>query len=267
MQALEQRLDVALRLAAEAGALALRMRTQSTAVLKGPQDWVTEADGAVERFLSEQLAAAFPADGFQGEEGGIARGGSLRWVTDPIDGTANYMRGGRRFCVSLACVEDRTPLLGVIAAPDLGETYVAHHGRGATLNGVPIHVAETASLDRAVIEVGWSHRRPNADFLALCGKLLARGATLRHGGSGTLGLAEVAAGRMDCYVELHINLWDVAAALVLLEEAGAAVSRFMAGDGPTTGNPILACTPGLALALSAESGIDAPYPASADRTG
>ena len=93
MRALQGRFETAVALATEAGALAMQMRAAITATLKGPQDWVTEADGAVERFLSERLAAAFPADGFQGEEGGIARGGSLRWVVDPIDGTANYMRG------------------------------------------------------------------------------------------------------------------------------------------------------------------------------
>ncbi|HVC63048.1 MAG TPA: inositol monophosphatase [Acetobacteraceae bacterium] len=254
MRALQGRFETAVALATEAGALAMRMRAATTATLKGPQDWVTEADGAIERFLSERLAAAFPADGFQGEEGGVVRGGSLRWVADPIDGTANYMRDWRRFCISLACLEDRTPLIGVIVAPALGETYVARQGGGAMLNGTPIRAAETAALDRAVIEVGWSRRRPDRDFLALCEKLLAQGASLRLGGSGTLGLAEVAAGRTDAYVELHINLWDVAAALVLLAEAGATVSRFLDGDGPTGGNPILACAPGVAEALSTLTG-------------
>jgi myo-inositol-1(or 4)-monophosphatase len=253
MRALQGRFETAVALATEAGALAMQMRANITATLKGPQDWLTEADGAVERFLSERLAAAFPADGFQGEEDGISRGGSLRWVVDPIDGTANYMRGGNRFCVSLACMEDRTPLIGVIVAPALAETFVARQGGGAMLNGTPIRAANTTALDRAVVEVGWSRRRPNQDFLALCEKLLSQGGTLRLGGSGTLGLADVAAGRTDAYVELHINLWDVAAALMVLAEAGAAVSPFLEGNGPTEGNPILACAPGVAQALSALS--------------
>jgi myo-inositol-1(or 4)-monophosphatase len=257
MRALQGRFETAVTLATEAGALAMQMCAASTATLKGPQDWVTEADGAVERFISERLAAAFPTDGFQGEEGGISRGGTLRWVVDPIDGTANYMRGSRRFCISVACLEERTPLIGVIVAPALGETYIARQGGGAMLNGTPLRAAETTALDRAVVEVGWSPRRPNQDFLALCEKLLAKGATLRHGGSGTLGLAEVAAGRADAYIELHINLWDVAAALVLLTEAGAAISPFLEGDGPTTGNPILACAPGVAGALSTLTGLAA----------
>ena len=92
MTALQSRFDTAVQLATEAGALAMRMRASAVATMKGPQDWVTDADIAVERFLSDRLRPRFPDDGFQGEEGGQVRSGSLRWVVDPIDGTANYMR-------------------------------------------------------------------------------------------------------------------------------------------------------------------------------
>jgi len=258
MTALQRRLETATELAAEAGALALRMRPplgQMVGTLKHPQDWLTEADGAVERFLSERLAAAFPDDGFQGEEGGVSRGGSLRWVVDPIDGTANYVRGASRWCVSLGCIEDRTPLIGVIDAPALGERFAAHQGGGATLNGAPIHAAATADLARAAIEIGWSPRRPNADFLALCERVLATGATVRLGGSGAMGLADVAAGRLDGYAEIHINLWDVAAGLAILAEAGASLSDFMQGEGPTAGNPLVACAPAIAAALTAAASV------------
>jgi myo-inositol-1(or 4)-monophosphatase len=258
VRALEARFTAALDLATEAGALALRMRPSvgaETATLKGAQDWLTEADGAVERFLSERLAAQFPADGFQGEEGGKARQGALRWVVDPIDGTANYARGRRRFCVSLALLEDRTPLIGVLVAPALGETFAARLGGGATLNGAAIRAAATTELSRALVEVGWSYRRPTAAFTALVQRVIEAGAAPRLGGSGALGLADVAAGRGDAYVELHINLWDVAAALVLLREAGAHVSGVLEGDGPERGNPILACAPGIADELTRVVGL------------
>jgi myo-inositol-1(or 4)-monophosphatase len=229
--------------------MALSMRPapgSGRAVLKGPQDWVTEADGAVENFLSKQLAEAFPADGFQGEEGGVSRGGSLRWVVDPIDGTSNFARGGARFCVSVACLEANTPLIGVVVAPALRETITARRGAGAWLNGSAIRAAETTVVAEAIMEVGWSRRRPDADYLELCKRVLTDGASLRHGGSGALGLVDVATGRLDGYAELHINLWDVAAALVVLQEAGARVSDFLRGNGATEGNPIVACAPGLA---------------------
>ncbi len=258
MRALDARFAAALELATEAGALALRMRPSpgaATVTLKGAQDWLTEADGAVERFLSDRLATLFPADGFQGEEGGKARGGSLRWVVDPIDGTSNYARGRRRFCVSLALLEDRTPLIGVLVAPAMGETFAARLGGGATLDGAAIRAAATTELARALVEVGWSHRRPVAAFAALMQRVIEAGAAPRASGSGALGLADVAAGRSDAYVELHINLWDVAAALVLLREAGAHVSPFLEGDGPERGNPILACAPGIAAELTRVAGI------------
>ena len=141
MTPLERRLDTAVRIAEAAGALALGMRpppgAATTATLKGAQDWLTEADGATEAFVSQALAEAFPEDGFQGEETGKGRDGTLRWVLDPIDGTANFARGADRWCVSLGLIEDRRPLLGVIRAPALRETFAALAGAGATLNGHP----------------------------------------------------------------------------------------------------------------------------------
>jgi myo-inositol-1(or 4)-monophosphatase len=260
-ETLQSRLDAAMDLAERAGELAMEMRPppgSAHATLKGPQNWVTEADGAVERFLSQELAVAFPEDGFQGEEGGLSRSGPLRWVVDPIDGTSNYARGAARFCVSLACMDGDTPMIGVIVAPALRETIWAWRDGGAWLNGDAIHAADTVDVTQAIMEVGWSRRRPNADYLKLCDRVLMDGASLRHGGSGALGLVDVAVGRQDGYAELHINLWDVAAALIILREAGAKVSDFMSGNGATAGNPIVACAPGLAAAWSDLPGLPRP---------
>lgn len=260
-ESLHVRLDAAMDLAQRAGELAMEMRPppgSADAALKGPQDWVTEADGAVERFLSEELAAAFPSDGFQGEETGVSRDGTLRWVVDPIDGTSNFARGAARFCVSVACMEGDTPLIGVVAAPALREMFWAWQGGGAWLNGDQINASDTMDVRRAIMEVGWSRRRPDADYLKLCERILADGASLRHGGSGTLGLVDVAAGRQDGYAELHINLWDVAAALVILREAGAKVSDFLASNGAISGNPIVACAPGLTDAWGNLPGLPRP---------
>ncbi len=252
MSALQRRFEIALAAATRAAELARSMQTPpgaSSGTLKGAQDWLTEADGKVERFLSDAMADAFPEDGFQGEEAGAARQGALRWVVDPIDGTSNYARGATRWCVSLGLLEGRTPLLGVLVAPCLGETYAACAGHGATLNDVPIRAATTSDLSRAIVECGWSPRRANADYVAMCDRVLATGAMMRACGSGALGLVEVAAGRMDGYVERHINVWDVAAALAVLAEAGAVTSDFLGGGGLESGNPILAAAPGVAEAL------------------
>ena len=259
--ALDRRLDAAKTLAAEAGAMALRMRPPpgaATATLKDRQDWLTEADGAVEAFLSARLAELFPEDGFQGEETGKGRAGALRWVVDPIDGTSNYARGSSRFCVSLGLIDDRESLLGVLVAPALGETFAACKGGGATLNGVPIRAAATTELSRAMVECGWAHRRPNAAYYRLVQGVMESGAMLRAGGSGALGLADVAAGRIDAYVELHINLWDVAAVLCILAEAGAFTLPFIDGNGLTDGNPVFAAAPGVAEALIAATRFPTP---------
>lgn len=249
MRALDIRLDTALIVAREAATLAVAMRPPpgaAQATLKGRQDWLTEADGAVEQLIADRLAAAHPEDGFQGEERGTTRGGALRWVVDPIDGTSNYARGAARWCVSIGLMDGNRAVLGVLAAPALGETYAAQDGAGATLNGAPIHVAVTTELDRAIIEAGWSSRVTAADYLGLCGRLMGAGAMLRSGGSGALGLADVAAGRIDAYAELHINLWDCAAAIAILAGAGAVTSAF-----DPAGGPLLAAAPGVAAAVQA----------------
>jgi len=256
-QDLDTRLATAIRLATEAGKLALSLAPPpgaATAKLKGAQDWLTEADGAVEAFLKRELTAAFPEDGFQGEETGTGPAGKLTWVVDPIDGTSNFARGAARWCVSVGLIEGRRSVLGVLVAPALGETYAARAGGGATLNGAPIRAAATTDLARGMIECGWSPRRPNPSFYRLSQGVMEAGAMLRACGSGAMGLADVASGRIDGYVELHINLWDVAAALCILEEAGAVVSPFLEGDGLTQGNPIRATAPGVAKALQEIAG-------------
>ncbi len=253
---LQARLAVATRLVEEAGRMALAMRPAAgapAATLKGVQDWLTEADGAVERLVGAALAGAFPRDGFLGEEGG-RRAGALTWVIDPIDGTANYARGSTRFCVSLGLMAGDEALLGVIAAPALGETYAAARGLGATCNGAPIRVAATTALERGTVELGWSLRRPNAMFQAMLAAVMATGAAVRLGGSGALALMDVACGRTDAYVELHSNLWDVAAGLAILAEAGARVSPFTSGPTMSEGCPILAATPAVAGPLAASIG-------------
>ncbi|MBT9292929.1 inositol monophosphatase family protein [Prosthecodimorpha staleyi] len=256
-RALALRLHAACSIATEAGALARRLfleRPQGDYALKGPQDYLTEADGAVEALVRARLAAVFPDDGMIGEEtGGSAA--AATWIVDPIDGTANFARGVPHFCVSIGLLVDGRPELGAIAAPMQSELYAARRGQGATLNGRPIRAASTGALAEAVVELGWSPRRPAADYLALTERVLASGASVRRAGSGTLGLAYVAAGRSDGYAELHIRAWDVLAALVLVAEAGGLTSDFFAEPDWLAGAPVLAAAPGIGTALSEMVGI------------
>lgn len=250
-----RRLDLVAPLAREAAALAARMRANGMAEtkLKGAQDFLTEADGATERFIREELEKLFPGEPVLGEEEGAAAlpdSGPL-WVLDPIDGTANFARGADRWCVSIGMALDGQAALGAVARHAPAELILGARGLGATLNGAPIRAAETSDLGRAIVEVGWSLRRPAPSFIALAGRVMAAGAGLRSSGSGTLGLVETAIGRIDAYAELHINAWDACAALAIAREAGCWTNEFDSGAWLTEGNPILFAAPALGPRLAA----------------
>ena len=246
----------------EAAALAMRMLPapgMASGSLKGAQDWLTEADGAVEALIAGRIGALFPDDDFQGEEGGerdrTGAASSLRWVVDPIDGTSNFARGRLRWCVSLGLLADGAPAAGLVTAPALDERFAAMTGCGATLNGKLIHAAETRDPQAAMIEIGWGSKVSAEDYTAMIGRMMALGVAPRTGGSGALALADVACGRLDGYIELSINLWDVAGALPILAEAGAAVSPFLRDGGITGAIPILAVAPGVAGVIADASGL------------
>lgn len=255
---LQGRLAFARAVAREAATLALgyfQNRDRLQTKLKGFQDFLTVADGEVETLLRRRVAEAYPGDGFLGEEGG-GEGAERLWIVDPIDGTANFARGDLHWCISIGYAERNRPVLGVVAAPSLGETFSAVKGGGATLNDKPIRVAPTSDMRSATIEIGWSARRPAKTYLDLVAKVMSLGAAPKRSASGALGMCWTAVGRTDAYLELHINSWDVAAGTVIAREAGALVNEFFTGDGLTKGNPILVATPALATPLADAMGLD-----------
>jgi myo-inositol-1(or 4)-monophosphatase len=249
---LNQRHIAAAALANEAAALASRYfqdRARMGTKMKGFQDFVTEADGAVEDLLRRRIAETFPADGFLGEEGGGSNNDNL-WIVDPIDGTANFARGEPHWAVSIGFVRQGVPEIGVLAMPTLNELFAARRGHGATRNGEPIRVSGIGDMRTAAVEIGWSARRSTASYIGLVAKVMEMGATVKRSASGALGMAWVACGRVDAYLELHINSWDVAAGIVLAREAGAVVNDFFRDDWLEDGNPILVATPALADTLA-----------------
>ena len=244
-------------LALEAGRMALDYfgRQESLGVtMKGDQDWLTVADGAVEDFLRQKLALLFPTDTIIGEEGGGDASDAV-WIIDPIDGTSNFARGDRNWCISIGFLLNRVPTIGIVFAPAFEELYVAQRGQGATMNGQPITVSGGTDIKRACVELGWSSRMPAERYIELVARGFAAGSSMKRAASGALGLCHVANGRTDAYAELHINAWDVAAGIVIAGEAGASINDFFAGEGIAKGNPILCCTPALVPALSEITGI------------
>lgn len=251
--ALSRRLEAAETIVHQAAKMALDMRPAPggpQGSLKHAQDWLTETDGKVETFISQQIQALFPEDGFQGEEEGKTRTGALRWVVDPIDGTANYARGRNRWCISLGLMEEDNPILGIIEAPCVQEFYTARLGHGAFMNGQPMRVSPVKDPQISMVELGFSHISKISEFLKHAEAILKTGAMIRTLGSGTMSLVDVASGRLDGHFEMAINLWDVAAAMVLLKEAGACISPFLQSGGLHQPTPILVAAPGIAELLS-----------------
>jgi myo-inositol-1(or 4)-monophosphatase len=255
---LDRRLAAASTIAREAGVLARRhFRDRPKALridFKGDQDYLSAIDFEVETLIRERLAEAFAQDSFYGEEGGGEFTPEM-WVVDPIDGTANFVRGIPLFCISIAFVRDGRAEIGIIYDPVHDELYAARSGGGATLDGQPMRVSGLTDIRQATVEAGWSTRLPHGRYTALVQVLKDAGAGVRRGGSGALALAYVADGRIDGYCELHMNAWDALAGLVLVQEAGGWTNDFLAGDGLRQGNPILACTPALKDLLARAMGL------------
>lgn len=241
------------RICTEAGRIALeyfeapeRLEVQQ----KAQQDWVTRADHAVEAFVREQLAVSFPGEGFLGEETGATGSKDAVWVCDPIDGTSNFMRGMPSFAVNLAFVHEDRVQVGVTREPAQDRSFTCQRGGGAWSDGARISVREDARPDSAIIGLGFSLRRDRRSFLSALDQIFDRGVEFRRIGSAAICLAYVASGRLDGFWQIHLNAWDVAPGLLLVEEAGGLVCDFFSQDGLTSGNPVLAGAPAVAEALS-----------------
>lgn len=242
MSNLDSRQAFAIDLAVRAGHLALSMQHKLGPIeAKSAIDFCTEADQAVERLIRDEIHSRF-GDGVIGEEYGGDIANNL-WIVDPIDGTAGYIHGTSRWCVSIAYMQAGRIELGVIYAPVEDRLYVATRGGGSFLNGRPLRVSALSHGAAPVVEIGWSERRPLSAYCDLLNELTKARMEFRRHGSGALGLADVAAGLNDAYIELHINAWDALAGILLVQEAGGWTNDFLADDGLTQGNFLLATTP------------------------
>ncbi len=221
---------------------------------KGRQDYLTETDGAVERVVREMILARFPQHAVLGEEeGGDAQAADL-WIIDPIDGTANFARGIPHCCISLAYLHDGRPQVAAIYDPNHDELFFAERGLGATSNDKPMAVSTVASLDEASVEIGWS-LRATEQYVPLVQTAINAGCVVRRTGSGAMGLAYVASGRVDAYISAHMNSWDCAAGLLLVQEAGGRVNDYWTENAILQGNAVLATNALLAERISHFAGI------------
>jgi myo-inositol-1(or 4)-monophosphatase len=232
-------------LIAEAAALALDFyhRLDSLTIKsKGTQDVVSEADVEVERLIRGRIAERFPEDAFFGEESGLGDVAGARhiWVVDPIDGTQPFLCDLSSWCVSIGLAHDGVLQMGFLAAPARDEIFLGWRGHGATLNGSAISVSTSTSLDDGLLSVGMSPRIGADEILPMFDQLLRQGVVYYREGSGALSLAYVAAGRLIGYLEPHLNSWDGAAGVAIVEAAGGQVNDWFRMDTLLSGAPIAA---------------------------
>ena len=249
-----EKMELAVRAAYAAGAMLKEYRNLHID-RKSKNDYVTDADRASEELIRSIVLGECPEDGFYGEEGGV-EGGNKRgmWVVDPIDGTTNFIHHLPPYTISVGYMVDGQPVAGAVYAPLTDEMFSAFKDGGAFLNGEPIHVSDTTDPQACLLGMSFAHRHPHcaARMSQLIPRLLPQINDMRRLGSAAYDLCCVACGRYDAFIELHLNLYDIAAGVIIAREAGATVSNwFEEGDFLETGH-ILTVTPGLYEWLRAE---------------
>ena len=195
--------------------------------LKGPQNYVSDADRTVEATVIEFLRAHFPDDGFLGEESEEVRQ-ARQWVIDPIDGTTNFIRGLPYFCTTLALVDHERVVGGWIFDPTREELYEARLGEGARCNGQILKPKWRKSLSTGLVGICHSSKLTANELAGRITGALQRGAILRQPGAAALMLCDLAAGRIDVLYDQHLRPWDSIAGLLIAHEAGAIVSDYLA---------------------------------------
>lgn len=216
-------LETAIEIAREASALVREFAPRHIGFeLKGEHDLVTAADRASEKLIVERLQSHFPSHHIVAEEGG-ERGGSseFRWYVDPLDGTTNFAHSFPVYNVTLALERAGELIAGVICDPTRDEIFTAERGAGAFLNGQQIHVSKVNRLEDALAATGFPSRRRHQNVNI---HFFYQVAMLSHGvrrpGAAALDLAYVACGRLDLFWEFHLKPWDMAAGVLMVQEAG-----------------------------------------------
>lgn len=257
---LREELTVVHRLAEAGGSFLLEHYGEVRQIdRKGAVDLVTDVDRRNEELLLEGLAAAFPDDTIEAEEGGARAGVSGRvWYVDPLDGTTNFVHGYSHFAVSIACCDDSGPLLGAVYAPYLDELYLAARGQGATevrpRAGIerPLSRRTPVAFTDALLATGFSYQRDEridriCELVRRCLRAGCHG--MRRAGSAAIDLSHVGAGRLDGYFEVTLRPWDVAAGTLVSREAGCLVTDMQGAPDVLPHASVLAAAPGLHTVL------------------
>ena len=223
-------LNIAVKAARRAATVINRASTQLdllTVQSKSPNDFVTEVDRAAEQAIIEVLRDAFPGHGILAEESGESGPESeFTWIIDPLDGTTNFIHGLPQYAVSIAQTKNGVLEHAVVYDPNTNEMFTASRGAGAFLNDRRIRVSRRTRLNESLIGTGFPFRQfDHVDaYLAMFKELTQKTAGIRRPGAASLDLAYVAAGRFDGFWEMGLSPWDMAAGVLLIQEAGGLVS-------------------------------------------
>lgn len=232
--------EIAQRFHAETG---IATKTKSQAF-----DLVTEADLEVERFVVSRIKEKFPDHKIVAEESyhiDLKNPTGPLWIVDPIDGTTNFSRGLHAWAISIAYFEGSEAKAGVVFAPVIKELFTAERGKGAYLNGAPIHARRGVKLDSALVATGFLYRAGASDkIFTRFSRLLQSCGDLRRIGAASLDMCWTACGRLDGFYE-DVKPWDMAAAALIAREAGCTVGHFVPPTIPAEmcGDEILVAAP------------------------
>ena len=243
-------LNIAVRAARQAGDLIARYvdRVDSLNVTeKSRNDFVSEVDKGAEQAIIETIQKSYPDHSILAEESGSHAGNEYEWIIDPLDGTTNFLYGFPQFAVSIALRHKGRITQGVVYNPVSQELFTASRGEGAQLNGRRLRVTSRKGLEGALLGTGIPYRDDQMhlmdDYFNMMKALIPGSAGIRRPGSASLDLAYVAAGRLDGFWEMDLNIWDIAAGVLLVEEAGGLVGDFKGGMDYLEKGDIVAASP------------------------
>ena len=212
---------------------------------KGVHDLVSYVDQETERRLVAGLRRLLPQAGFITEEGTAGpdtHTEAFTWIIDPLDGTTNFVHGLPVYSISVALLHHQELVVGVVHEVNRDESFRAVRGGGAFCNDAPIHVTDVADLNSSLIATGFPYKDFGLmnDSLQVLGAFMSRSHGVRRLGSAAVDLAYVAAGRCEAFFEFNLNSYDVAAGILLVEEAGGRVTQFLEDGDPLFGREVVA---------------------------
>jgi myo-inositol-1(or 4)-monophosphatase len=247
-------LNIAIKAARRAGDTIVRsMHSLDTLTVtsKGRNDFVSEVDRKAEQAVIDIIRKTYPSHGIMAEESGDQAGEDFLWIIDPLDGTTNFLHGFPQFSVSIGVQHKGRMEHGVVYDPLRQEIFSASRGAGAQLNERRIRVSKAQSLDGSLLGTGfpYSQMAHLDDYLELFRVFISRTAGVRRPGSAALDLAYVAAGRLDGFWEYGLKPWDMAAGVLLIQEAGGLVADFNGGNDFMANGDVVAANPKVLKAM------------------